>query len=348
MGGSVHEMLTHSIDSSASDGEKALDTRKLRVRWFVMRVAAIALLGVLLWPSFSFAEESDSSRPRIVVYSILFTRSLLEPIRERVLQRLYLGLENLDIDVIDHNEAVGALEMDGPSLTSTCVTGQCTRWILEACGADAGLRFRVEVVENSYNISLRLIGPGGNELQHLTRRCDICTFDEFEEAVAAVTGEIQPDVPRVVHPGRLDIIPSEARAQVLVDGVDLGAGELIVPLPPGLHVVEARLDGFEVARQEILVTASRTTRLELDLFASPLSAPEPRRGYRVEPWLWASFVVGVTATIAGGLLIGFDPGDHDPGEENEFLPWAGGTMGAGLAMTLISAISLAVLEAREP
>jgi len=308
---------------------------------------------VLLLPNVSFGEESANSRPRVAVFSILFTGNILEPIRERVLARLYRTLEDQEIEVIDHQEVVEALDMDGPPLASTCRSGQCIRWIFEACGADAGLTLRVNTVENSYIITIQLHGPQGEEIEHYTQRCDICTFDEFEEAVAEVAAGIEVDVPHSIRPGRLDVAISPDGANVSIDGVEVGIGDLFVPLPPGRHVVEARLDGYEIARREVDVSASRTTRLEIQLFEASPAVPEPRQSYRAEPWLWISLVLGVVATVTGGVLFGLAPVCEDGGGidgdclstyEGVF-PWATGLFGSGLAMTLVSAISLAVLDA---
>jgi hypothetical protein len=141
-------------------------------------------------------------------------------------------------------------------------------------------------------------------------------------------------------------------AQIHIDGIRIGVSSLIVPLPPGRHLVEALLEGAGEATEEIEVIAERTTNLRLVLGQVPGSEPERSRRW-IEPVLVASVALGVALTIAGAILVGLDSAClEDLPEGGCARSWetqqelGAGLLGGGVAVSLTAGLGL-ILRAIE-
>lgn len=317
-----------------------------------MRLAATVIALTLFVPSSAGAETGRANAPRVAILETSLSDSMRGPLRERVLGRLIEALRDGGLDVVEPEAVTRTLEPLGPALAESCRAGQCVSWVLDVLDADVGLRLSIRAVESSYTITVTVLGPEGDELTESEGRCDICTFEELGDAVAEVAEEVVPAIPRRIRAGHLGVAPSPEGAEIRVDGVSLGRGALTVPLPPGRHVVEARL-GERGARREVEVAADRTTRLDLVLTVGS-DRPEQRSTRGIEAFLSASVALGLAFAVTGSVLLGLDPvcltetRDGGCGRTwNEQHELGAGFLASGLAVALSAGISLIFLAVHQ-
>ncbi len=115
--------------------------------------------------------------------------------------------------------------------------------------------------------------------------------------------------------GEVAVFTHPAGAAVEVDGSFAGEAPVTAPLPPGKHVVVARLGGHEARTESFEITPGATTKLNLALepeAAAPppppppppppdsvITTPRPPPDDSINPWPYVSFGVG-----AAGLGVG--------------------------------------------
>ena len=94
--------------------------------------------------------------------------------------------------------------------------------------------------------------------------------------------------------GRVSITSSRPSTRVLVDGQDRGLAPLTLELPAGGHQLEARADGYEPFRSELVLAAGQERRVDVELHLPP------RTGQPVYNKWW--FWTGVGTAVAGGTV----------------------------------------------
>lgn len=316
-------------------------------------LAATLAAVVCLAPSAARAEQRP---PRVVVLSAEYAGDMPSTLRERIDAELLEALGARAIDVVSPGAVATALAPLGPSLSSSCRAGQCVRWILDILDADGGLVSGVSALETSYTVTLVMLGPDGDELDRVERRCDICTYEELEDSVRAGVGQLDVTVPRRLRAGRVGVVPAPSDARVVVDGVAVGTGSVSVPVTVGTHRVGARREGYLPVDREVVVEPEQTTRVDLRLTPGeppPPPAPAPRRR---DPrlWLWTSLGTGAAVATAGGVLYGLGAScvavgpDGACERESDLGPVGAGLLGGGLAAAVVSAIALTILSLTAP
>ncbi|MFH1531562.1 MAG: hypothetical protein ABIK09_12610 [Pseudomonadota bacterium] len=93
------------------------------------------------------------------------------------------------------------------------------------------------------------------------------------------------------------VLRADPAAELLVDGVVQGVGDVEIETTAGPHVVESRVGGLQRWIGEVEVPSRGT--LTKDVRA-PVTAPPPPEP-RVAPWTWALLAGGVAAVAGGGV-----------------------------------------------
>lgn len=172
---------------------------------------------------------------------------------------------------------------------------------------------------------------------------------EPAERIAEVEGLIREmEAPAEEPRAMLTVEASEPGARIFVDGEDVGQAPLAEPLQvrAGTRIVEARLEGFLVVRQEVVLTAGRTTAISLVLQPQEQEQPGSAR-----TWFWVSFgltgAAGAAVAVTGGLMLSdrqeyLDGGRRDAGLYDTTLDLALAS-DILLGVTLAAAVATSVL-----
>ncbi len=323
-----------------------------RQRFTVPLAAALAAAAGLA-PSGAAAQARP---PRVVVLEVQYSGEMPTALRQRVDQQIVAGMRSREVDVVAPEDLAPALAPLGPSLSTSCRAGHCVRWILDVLDADGGLVVGVSALETSFTVTLVMLGPDGDELDRVERRCDICTYEELEESVRAGVGQLDVTVPRRLRAGRVGVVPAPGDARVVVDGVAVGTGAVSVPVTVGRHRVGALREGYLPMDREVVVEAEQTTRVDLRLTPGEPEPPPPSTPRRRDPrlWLWTALGTGAALATAGGVLFSLGAAcidvspDGSCEREADHAPLGAGLLGGGLAAALVSAVALTILTLTAP
>jgi hypothetical protein len=107
----------------------------------------------------------------------------------------------------------------------------------------------------------------------------------FRRYLVDAAGDLTPDQRREISAlvdemqgavARIRVTASVAGARILLDGEDAGTSPLAYPVTvvPGRHVVEARLEGYEDAREEVRARTGETAEVSFTLVALPEPPPQ--------------------------------------------------------------------------
>lgn len=309
-------------------------------------LAALFFIVLSLLPQSAQGEEADQegerSGPglRVVMLEVSFTDSIQEPLRERISGSLVAAMRRQGLIVIDQQAVAIALRPLGRNMSESCRGGRCVGWILEVLDGDAGLVAAVDGFENSYSVTVTMLGAYGNELGRAERRCDICTFDELASSIATAGMQIAEQLPRRIRSGRVAVFPNPEDSEISVNGASIGRGALSLPLPVGPQRVSAAREGYIERSEVVSVPPGASIRLDLSLL--PGTPPEPRpppptRDAR--PWCWASFAIGMSAVIAGAVMMGVARAGDDGGQDT-LVTVGAGLVGGGLGLSIAGGVAL--------
>ncbi|HEY0705869.1 MAG TPA: PEGA domain-containing protein [Polyangia bacterium] len=108
--------------------------------------------------------------------------------------------------------------------------------------------------------------------------------------------------------GTVSVTSSQAGTRVFIDGKDLGIAPISVELPAGGHQLEARADGFETYRGELVLAAGQQRNVDLALQLPAVAARAPVYS---RWWFWT----GIGTAVAGGTVAALllRPGVKPPG-----------------------------------
>jgi hypothetical protein len=114
-------------------------------------------------------------------------------------------------------------------------------------------------------------------------------------AGVGVTQEIR--LAQIVRTGKVRVTSSEPNTRVTVDGKDRGFTPLELELAAGGHQLDARSEGFEPLRSEVMLAAGQERNLDLEMRRPP---PSERPVYK-KWWFWT----GLGTALAGGTAAVF-------------------------------------------
>jgi tetratricopeptide (TPR) repeat protein len=125
--------------------------------------------------------------------------------------------------------------------------------------------------------------------------------------VAGVPAEHDFQLKPIARNGRVNITSSRADTRVFIDGQDRGLAPLALELPAGGHQLEARADGYEPFRSELVLAASQERSVDIEM-----QLPPARAGHPVYKKWW--FWTGLGTAVAGGTAAAFllKPGVKPP------------------------------------
>jgi hypothetical protein len=106
--------------------------------------------------------------------------------------------------------------------------------------------------------------------------------------------------------GRVSITSSRPATRLIIDGQDRGVAPLSLELPAGGHQLEARADGYETYRGELMLAAGQQRNVDLELQLPP---PSARPVYK-KWWFWTGVGTAVAAGTASAILL--RPGTKPP------------------------------------
>jgi hypothetical protein len=139
-------------------------------------------------------------------------------------------------------------------------------------------------------------------------------------AGVAATYEIRLKV--IPRNGRVSVTSSQPGTRIFVDGKNLGVAPLTVELPAGGHQLEARADGYETYRGELVLAAGQQRNVDLALQLPP---PTARAPVYSRWWFWTGIGTAVAGGTAAAFLLrpgtkaptfgGLDPGGADVGAQ---------------------------------
>ncbi len=181
----------------------------------------------------------------------------------------------LNIPAGQHTVRVTANGYREDTTTVNVVGGQTTRvdGSLEAIQQNGSLSVNVSPNVNA-NVYLDgvLIGRGDVRVnvpagQH-TVRVTASGYQEFQQTINVSNGgqtNVSANLVQIQQNGRLVVNVNSNNANVYVDGVLVGRGDLSINIPAGAHTVKVTLDGFETFQQNITVQNGQTTTINVNL-----------------------------------------------------------------------------------
>lgn len=312
---------------------------------------AFAIFSQLLLASATGAAAPPRAEG-LVVLDLRF-EDLPPAVADSVRQRVRAALTLKGYRVVD--EAFARSRLRELAAPVGCGVGPCLSRVAKVFGVQRALVGGIGAHGTSYDFTLTLLETGGGSvLAQVNRRCDVCNFAEVEEAVSKATLQLH-DQSLVFLSTRavLGVQSTPAGAEVLVDGLSVGAAPIRSLLSPGRHVVEVTAKGLRSLKREVALEAGKTRTLTVNLVEAWANFPEggsppvpPRRG--VPRWAkWVALGAGVSLAGVGGALWGIDGGTTSADER-----YVRDTRPAGVALVsiggaaVIAGALLSILEDR--
>jgi len=116
--------------------------------------------------------------------------------------------------------------------------------------------------------------------------------------VAGVPDTFEFQLKLIPRTGRVNITSSRPGTRVIIDGQDRGLAPLALELTAGGHQLEARADGYEPFRSELVLAAGQQRSVDMEMQLPPARTGQPV--YK-KWWFWT----GVGTAVAGGTAAAF-------------------------------------------
>ena len=124
---------------------------------------------------------------------------------------------------------------------------------------------------------------------------------------AGVPSTVEFRLKVIPRTGKVRVTSSQSGTRVFVDGTDRGLAPLELELAAGGHQLEARADGYETYRGELVLAAGQERNVDLEMRLPPADTGRPV--YK-RWWFWT----GLGVAVAGGTATAFllRPGTEPP------------------------------------
>ncbi len=206
----------------------------------------------------------------------------------------------------------------------TAMGGDHAKVRIEGEVAGTAVRFPDDEHGYLYRTPLDWWFPLGEQLVRITAPNREAAARSF--AVTAETRTVTLSLPLPEGMGVL-VLRGDADAELLLDGVVLGVGDVEVETTAGTHVVEARVRGVQRWIGEVEVISKETVTRDVRTPATPPPPLPPR----VASWKWAFLAGGVAAVAAGGATWWLASRNLDQ-ERSAYQGWLDDTYGLGGAV----------------
>lgn len=305
------------------------------------RLRVSTLLFSLLFPALAGADS-------VAIYELRFSRvppALVEDIRAKIKG----GLTEAGYVVMSQDLARAKVDEQG--IPPGCSVGPCLERVGRALNVQRVVSGGVSAQGTSFDIVLTMLETGGGTpLAQVAERCDVCNFNEVEDAVATATKRLHSKALVYLDTrARLTVASDPSGAKVLLDTMPIGSTPLTRVLAPGEHTLEVAHAGHASLSRRVTLSPGKSQTLRVRLIPRDKLTSGRRRRQRtgVAPWFrWAMLGGGVVMGGVGGGLLAMD------GTETSDARYVRDTRAAGVALisvgtvAVVTATLLTVLELR--
>ncbi|HLU65544.1 MAG TPA: PEGA domain-containing protein [Kofleriaceae bacterium] len=265
----------------------------------------LALSCVAWWASVAAAqpaERAPSGKQAIAILSLEIAGGSSDRLRGQVAEAVERAVAAAGARYIPAEATASAL--DGAPELRGCLSASCLGRLSELTGAGRFIRAHVSVSGDSYVLDLELLSPGaeGGLAGRLQRTCSVCTVTDLRDRVTGAASELlagvsDPDGVAVEITCRPD------GAEIVIDEEVRGQAPFRGRLPPGPHVVVARLDGYAESRKTIVVETTGEQRFEIGLTATAALTVDQRPHPALK---WVAAGGAAAALVTGVVLLAMD------------------------------------------
>jgi hypothetical protein len=258
------------------------------------------------------AGDGAGVRQRVAVVRLTFQGGVSEAARELFAQRITEGLAAARFDVLTGamvRERLAAAGL-GPD---SCAGGSCTGKAARALGVAFLVFASVVERDKSYDVTLELVnGKSGVTIGTSRERCEICGVEEASEKVGLASTALRARLEALAdEPARFVIRSRPSGAALTLDGEKAGKTPVDRELPPGVHTLELRAEGYDRLERTVTAVNGVDETLDLDLVVLPTKLPLRAMGYTAIGVGLAALIGSVWAVSVDGDEIACDPVDRD-------------------------------------
>jgi len=301
--------------------------------------AVVAALTVASWPAYA--------QVRAAIVAVDLDGDLGAEAAEPLVEALAAGLRPTATSVMTPVEVQA--QLDRPITPSDQADPARLTELGRLLEAETLVFADVEQLEQHYAFRVdMMLARDGSHLTTTSLECSACTWDEALATMRRAGRGVASALP-----GMLSVDVTPADASVVVDDDPLAAGAAI-SLQPGLHRVEARLDGYGAAAQEVNIVAGALSDVSLALTATTdQPSPPPPRPRHAWVWAWVTAGGALAAAVPGVLWLALDGRCPVGWDDNDGpCPQVYDLWPQGLALTVVSgallsaSIALFIIDAR--
>lgn len=162
----------------------------------------------------------------------------------------------------------------------------------------------------------KLIVAASRSMVVRQRFCEHCADDALAEASSALARQVMQEVAARAGRTILAVRSVPSGAQIIVDGVRIGATDGTFNTFPGRHVVIVEKPGYHPETRTIIADEGKTSEISIDLRPTGAVSPPGTQPSRIAPGL--VIASGVALATAGALLIMIDEDPSSSGPQREF------------------------------
>ena len=242
------------------------------------------------------ASTASAAPPHVVVLDLELSGEINPGVREALMRQLRGGLTAAETKLISVDRTKRALQGKG------CNAPACWRRVAGKLGGRFVVGGTVTGEDRSYTLELWLAdGYSGKILARVHQRCDICGLaavaSKMDLAASALRAKVESTAGA---PARISIQSDPPGATLYLDGDALGSAPQQLDLPPGDHVIEARIPDHMPLSRKVHAVAGVEERVDLRLIPN---APTGRRYRTVAGWIVLGAGVASLATAAALFAI---------------------------------------------